>query len=146
MPKYSQGFFAPRNPEKYEGNPHQICYRSSWEKRLFAWCDSNPAVVKWHSEETVIPYRCPTDNRLHRYFVDVKIQVKDSETGLLKTFLIEVKPAAQTKPPRKNARRYIEESLTFVKNQSKWKAAREYCADRGWSFVILTEKDLGIKG
>jgi len=29
-------------------------------------------------------------------------------------------------------------------NQSKWKAADEYCVDRGMKFLVLTEKDLGV--
>lgn len=142
--KYNQGMFTPKHPEKYEGNPLLICYRSSWEKKLFIWCDTNPAIIKWSSEEIVINYRCKTDNRIHRYFIDVKIQVKDAKTNLLKTYLIEVKPLSQTKPPRKNSKRYLKESLTFIKNQSKWQAAEEYCKDRNWTFVILTEKELGI--
>jgi hypothetical protein len=36
--------------------------------------------------------------------------------------------------------------MEYGKNQAKWKAAREYCADRGWNFQIMTEKQLGING
>jgi hypothetical protein len=34
--------------------------------------------------------------------------------------------------------------MTWGKNEAKWKAADEYAKDRGWQFLILTEKDLGI--
>jgi len=134
--------FIPIFPEKYTGDPTNIIMRSSWETRFASWCDKNPSVLKWSSEETVIPYRCPTDNRIHRYFVDFKINVS---TG--KTYIVEVKPAAQTQPPiypGRQTQRYITESLTFMKNQAKWEAAIEYARDRGWEFKIITEKELGL--
>jgi len=121
--------------------------RSSWETRFASWCDKNPAVVKWLSEETVVPYRCPTDDRIHRYFVDFQIQVKQKD-GLLKTYLVEVKPFSQTQPPvypGRQTQRYLTESMTFIKNQAKWKAATEYAKDRNWEFKIITEHELGLK-
>jgi hypothetical protein len=134
--------FTPIFPEKYTGDPTNIIMRSSWETRFASWCDKNPSVLKWSSEETVIPYRCPTDNRIHRYFVDFKITVS---TG--KTYIVEVKPAAQTQPPiypGRQTQRYITESLTFMKNKAKWEAAIEFARDRGWEFKIITEKELGL--
>ena len=146
MAKYYQGKFKPKFPEKYKGDPTNIIYRSSWELRFMNWCDSDTAIVKWSSECTVIPYRCGTDNKLHRYFVDFKIQVKTKDGGF-KTFLVEIKPLAQTMPPKfpgKKTKRYLTESMTFIKNQSKWDAANQYCKDRGWEFIVITEKQLGI--
>jgi hypothetical protein len=35
--------------------------------------------------------------------------------------------------------------MTWGVNDAKWKAAREYCDKKGWSFEIFTEKELGIK-
>jgi len=134
--------FIPLFPEKYTGDPTNIIMRSSWETRFASWCDKNPSVLKWNSEETVIPYRCPTDNRIHRYFVDFKITVS---TG--KTYIVEVKPATQTQPPiypGRQTQRYITESLTFMKNKAKWEAAIEFAKDRGWEFKIITEKELGL--
>ena len=121
--------------------------RSSWETRFASWCDKNPSVVKWKSEETVVPYRCPTDDKLHRYFVDFQIQIRQRD-GLLRTYLVEVKPHKQTMPPEfpgRKTQRYLTESMTFIKNQAKWKAATEYAKDRGWEFKIITEYDLGLK-
>lgn len=139
--------FVPVFPEKYTGDPSNIIMRSSWETRFASWCDKNPSVIKWNSEETIVPYRCPTDNKIHRYFVDFKIQVA-STNGSLKTYLVEVKPAKQCEPPvfpGRRTQRYLVESLTFMKNQAKWGAAREYCKDRGWEFKIITEHELGLK-
>lgn len=147
MTKYLQGKYKPKNPSKYVGDPTDIIYRSSWELKFMNWCDSNTAVVKWASETTVIPYICPTDNRPHRYFVDFKIQVRN-KMDELKTYLVEIKPDIQTRPPappKRKTKRYITEVMTWGKNEAKWRAAREYCKDRGYEFVILTEEHLGIK-
>ena len=145
MAKYHQGKFKAKHPDKYAGDASNIIFRSSWEMKFMKWCDSNANVVKWSSEETIIPYICGTDNRPHRYFVDFKIQVQ-SKDGTLKTYLVEVKPSKEVLPPTtKNKKRYLIEAHTFIKNQSKWKYAKEYCKDRGWEFKIITEKELGIK-
>ena len=144
--KYHQGKFKPIHPDKYEGDPTNIIYRSSWELKFMRWCDLSANVLSYSSEETVIPYRCGTDNRLHRYFVDFKIKVRNKEEDI-KVYLVEVKPSTQTVPPKfpgKQTKRYLTESMTFIKNQSKWKAATEYCKDRGWEFKIITEKELGV--
>lgn len=138
--------FLPKNPEKYAGDANNIIMRSSWETRFANWCDRNPNIIRWSSEETVIPYRCPTDDKIHRYFVDFKITVKNKD-GELKTFLVEVKPAKQTVQPvfpGKRTKKFLMESFYFIKNQAKWEAARNYCKDRGWGFKIITERELGL--
>ena len=139
--------FTPTNPQKYAGDPTNIIMRSSWETKFASWCDHNPSVIKWKSEETIIPYRCPLDNKIHRYFVDFQIQVKNKD-GLLKSYIVEIKPDKQTKPPvhpGRTTQRYLTEAATFVKNQAKWDAARNWAKDRGYEFLILTEHHLGIK-
>jgi hypothetical protein len=138
--------YVPINPQKYSGDVSNIVMRSSWETRFAKWCDTNPQIVRWSSEETVIPYICPTDNKLHRYFIDFKIRVQQRD-GSTRTYLIEIKPLKQTAPPvfpGKRTKRYLTESYGFIKNQAKWKAATEYAKDRGWEFKILTEKELGL--
>lgn len=134
--------FTPVFPEKYLGDPTNVIMRSSWETMFANWCDKNPSVLKWSSEETIVPYRCPTDNKIHRYFVDFRVTFKDG-----RTYLIEVKPFKQTRPPEfpgRRTQRYLTESMTFVKNQAKWAAATEYAKDRGWGFKIITENELGL--
>lgn len=143
---YHKRKFTPINPWKYVGDPSNIIMRSSWETRFAIWCDQNPAVLKWNSEETIVPYVCPTDNKWHRYFIDFRIQVKD-KTGNLKTYLVEIKPDKQTRPPEipsRRTKRFLIEAATYVKNEAKWKAATNFAKDRGWEFIILTEKHLGI--
>jgi hypothetical protein len=139
---FHKRIYKPIFPEKYTGDPTNIIMRSSWETMFAGWCDKNPSIVKWSSEETIVPYRCPTDDKIHRYFVDFKITLSNG-----KTYLVEVKPAKQTIPPQfpgKRTQRYLTESLAFIKNQAKWEAAKNYCKDRGWEFKIITEHELGL--
>jgi hypothetical protein len=141
---YKQGFFKPQNPKKYMGDPTNIVYRSGWEKRVMDWADTNPNVVKWCSEEVVIPYRSPVDGRYHRYFVDFYVEAVGSD-GQTKRLLLEVKPKAQTQPPKeakRKTKRYITEVVTYGVNQAKWKAAEEFCKDKGWEFMLITEEQL----
>ena len=133
-------------PEKYAGDASNIIMRSSWETRFANWCDKNPSIIKWSSEETIVPYICPTDNKYHRYYIDFKIQVQQKD-GLLKTYLIEIKPAKQCVAPvypGRQTKKFLQESFYFIKNQAKWKAAESYAKDRGWTFKIITEHELGL--
>ena len=136
------GKFKVKNLNKYKGDFDNVIYRSLWEKHVFKWCDENPKVKSWSSEETIIPYYYEADKKYHRYFPDVKIVMED------KTLLVEIKPAIQTEPPAgpKRTRRYIVEGYTYVKNMNKWEAAEDYCKDRGWEFQIWTEKTLQEMG
>ena len=141
-----KGRYQPNNPLKYKGNFRNIIYRSLWEKKFMKYCDSNQNILEWGSEEFCLPYRSPLDNKVHRYFPDFYIKVKES-TGKIKKYIIEVKPQRQCiepKPQKKKTRTYIYEVHEYAKNQAKWKAAEEYCLDRGYEFKILTEKELGI--
>ena len=153
MAKYYQGRFKPKNPSKYMGDPTNIIYRSGWEFKLMRYLDSHPNVLQWGSEELVIPYRSPIDGRMHRYFPDFLVK-QINKYGNKETILIEVKPKAQTVPPDiakaktatgKASRRYINEVKTWGINQAKWKAAEEFCDDRGWKFQIMHEGHLGVK-
>ena len=139
--------YKPSYPEKYQGNPNNIICRSSWERKFCRWCDLNKSIVSWASEEFSIPYVSPVDNRVHRYYPDYLIKVKES-TGKVKTYVIEVKPKKQTAPPKKPKRQtkgYLYEMKTYAVNQAKWKAAVEFCEDRRIEFKIITEQELGIK-
>ena len=141
-----KGKYYPSYPRKYKGDPTNIIYRSLWERKFMVYCDKNQNILEWASEEIAIPYRSPIDNRVHRYFPDFYMKVKETN-GKIKNYVIEVKPAKQTKPPAKPKRQtkgYIREAYEYAKNQAKWKMAREFCADRQWEFKVVTEKELGI--
>ena len=138
--------YKPSYPNKYVGNPNNIVCRSSWERRFCHWADLNPNIIQWASEEVAIPYVSPLDNRVHRYYPDFLIKVKEM-TGETKTYLIEVKPDKQTRPPKKGKRvtkSFIYESKTWAVNQAKWEAAVEFCKDHRIDFKIITEKELGV--
>jgi hypothetical protein len=143
---YSQGKYKPIHPEKYKGDVTNIIYRSSWERKFLYYCDMNEKVLEYSSEEFFIPYKAP-DGKIRRYFPDFLIKVEES-TGVTKKYLIEIKPKKQTVPPpkpKRQTKKYISEVYTYVKNQSKWEAAREWCLDRGYEFRIFTETELNIK-
>lgn len=144
-----KGYFKPRNPEKYKGDPTNIIYRSRWELKLMGYLDSHSDVIQWSSEEFFIPYRSPIDSKIHRYFPDFYVKRRD-KSGIIEVLIIEVKPYKETIAPKplpknsKPSRRFLNEVRTYGINSSKWKAAKEFCADRGWKFVIMTEHELGI--
>ena len=141
-----KGKYYPSFPRKYKGDPTNIIYRSLWERKVMVYCDKNQNILEWASEEIAIPYRSPIDNRVHRYFPDFYMKVKETN-GKIKNYVIEVKPAKQTKPPKKPKRQtkgYIREAYEYARNQEKWKMAKEFCADRQWEFKVVTEKELGI--
>jgi hypothetical protein len=146
-----QGRFKPKNPSKYMGDPTNIIYRSSWELRLMSYLDDHTNVLRWSSEEVVIPYRSPIDGKRHRYFPDFYVEQINTNNKVDK-ILIEVKPKYQTVPPvvqttktKRPTKRYINEVKTWGINKAKWDAAEEYCKDRGWKFEIMHEDHLGIK-
>ena len=141
-----KGKFRPSVPKKYKGDYTNIIYRSLWELKFMKYCDSNKNILEWGSEEVFLPYRSPLDNKIHRYFPDFYIKVKEN-TGKIKKYIIEVKPKKQCiepKPQKKKTKGYIYEVREYEKNQAKWKAAKNYCLDRGLEFKILTEDELGI--
>ena len=148
MAKYYQGRFHPQNPGKYKGDIQNIIYRSSWELKFMQWCDRNPNVIEYASEEFCIPYLSPIDNRVHRYFPDFIMKVKE-QSGEIKKYIIEIKPKKQTIPPiqtsKKRNKTFINEVKTYVVNEAKWKAAEEWCKDHLLEFMVITEDQLGIK-
>lgn len=137
-----QGLFTPKHPQKYVGNASNIVYRSSWERRFFAYCDDTPGILRWASEEFHIPYLSPVDQRVHRYFPDVWMEVQTPDG--LKTYLIEIKPKAQTelRPVKRKTRKFLREAAVVAVNHAKWDAAKEFCRNRGWTFQVLTEDHL----
>lgn len=139
-----KGRYTPKYVHKYVGDVRNVIYRSSWELKLFKWCDMNSKVLRWSSEEVKIPYISPIDGKPHTYYVDVWMEVETTD-GKTKRYLIEVKPEKYTQPPtqpKRKTKKYIAEVFEWGKNDAKWKAAKAFCEKRGWEFVILTERHL----
>jgi hypothetical protein len=110
------------------------------------YLDSHENVLNWSSEEVIVPYRSPIDNKVHRYFPDFYIKTLSRE-GKIKKYLVEVKPLYQVVGPQvqqRKTKKYINEVMTYAVNQAKWKAAKEFCSDQLWEFIILTEKELKV--
>ena len=142
--KWRQGIFTPKNQDKFIGS--KAVYRSGLELKFFRFCDDNPNVLEWGSENIVVPYISPLDNKAHRYYVDNYIAIKE-ESEVVK-YLVEIKPSKQTKPPTTKYRKHqhlLYEQKQYVINQAKWKAAKEFCKKKGLTFIILTEKELIFK-
>lgn len=140
MSRFYKGKYKPKYPDKYKGDYTNITYRSSWELNCMVYFDKNPDIIWWASEELVIPYRSPIDGRKHRYFPDFIFKTINKEV-----IVVEVKPLHQTvepKPQKRLTKKYLTEVQTWGVNQAKWKAASEYCLDRGWKFTVVTEKQL----
>jgi len=101
--------------------------------------------MSWGSETIVIPYIKPTDGRLHKYFTDFNVRMKDVK-GNVHKYLIEVKPYKQTMPPtnhgNKKPKTLLYEQLSYAINDAKWKAAGEWSKKNGYIFTIFTEKDI----
>ena len=139
-----KGKYRIKNLQKYVGDPTNVTYRSLWERKFMKYCEENPNIIQWSSEEIMIPYRSPIDKKIHRYFPDfwIKIQGNDKK---IECVIIEIKPKIQTVPPLKKSKttkKFISEVYTYGVNEAKWTAAKEYCADRNWKFEIITEDHL----
>ena len=138
-----------KNPHKYSGDLRNVICRSSWEYHFCKFCDLHPSVIVFGSEhtQTVIPYVSPIDNKVHSYYPDFIMKMRTAK-GDTPTYLIEIKPHAETMPPKEPKRKtksYKEALKVYAVNSAKWEAARKWCAARGVIFKILTEYDLHLK-
>lgn len=142
-PKFYQGFFKPKNPQKYIGK-NQIIYRSGLELKFFRFCDNNPNVLEWSSEEIKIPYWDTLQKKNRTYFVDAYVKIKEGE--ITKKYLVEVKPWKQTREPKatkgKKKSNLLYEQVTWKNNCDKWAKSREFAKKHGMEFIIITEKEL----
>ena len=140
-----KGWFTPKHRSKYKGDSANVVYRSSWELRVMKWLDENPSVIWWASEELIIKYKSPIDQKIHRYFPDFIVRLKQ-KNGTESTVVIEIKPHKQTIKPvqKRKTNRFLQEAATYAVNQEKWRAADLFCKEHGWQFKVLTEKDIGI--
>jgi hypothetical protein len=143
---YKQNYYVVKNKDKYKGNSDPF-YRSAFEERVLSYFDLNENVVEWSSESFMIPYLFTVDNKIHRYYPDMKVKMKTNDG--IKTFIIEVKPYKQTQPPEKPKKntakrisRFNNELFMYKRNLDKWDAAKEYCKKHGYIFKVITEKSI----
>ena len=137
MPKYSQGKYQIRNPEKYIGKKSPT-YRSSWELTFMMFCDNNPAILQWACEAIQIPYRNPFTNKNTIYVPDFLIIYMD-KFGKRHGEIIEVKPSKETMIESAKSMR---DKAMIALNMCKWEAAQKFCAIKGLKFRVVNETDI----
>ena len=137
MPKYSQGKYQIRNPEKYIGKKSPT-YRSSWELTFMMFCDNNPAILQWASEAIQIPYRNPFTNKNTIYVPDFLI-IDMYKFGKRHGEIIEVKPSKETMIESAKSMR---DKAMIALNMCKWEAAQKFCAIKGLKFRVVNETDI----
>jgi len=143
-----------KNPEKfikpkdnymksYNESTNQVLAKSNLELKTFIYFDISESTTKWSLEPFAIKYISPKDNKIHRYYPDCFVEIKNVK------FLVEIKSSNETKPPKKpknitvkSKRNYNKALQTFAINQAKWKAAKEFCDTNKLRFIIVTEKQL----
>jgi len=142
--------FYPTNLKKFKSNDNSkycIC-RSTWETKFCKWCDTNDQILYWASEPIAIPYFDKVKQKSRRYFPDFLVKVADKDTKRDRIYLIEVKPYKECIQPKitkgKSKKTILYEKVTWETNKSKWISANAYCKNKGWTFKIITEKELGI--
>jgi hypothetical protein len=129
--------FKPKNVKKYIGDSNNIVCRSLWERRVCKFLDENKNILKWSSEEIVIPYLSPIDQKIHNYYPDFLVQFNDGSK--VKTWLLEVKPSKQLVLKENSSKK---EKITWIVNTAKWEAAKNYSLKNNMEFKILTEKEI----
>ena len=139
-----KGRFKPRFPDKYKGDPMNIWFRSSWERDVMHWLDGRSDIIWWMSEERCVWYQNPVTKKNARYFPDFIICYE--KNGIKYEEMLEVKPQKHVDgpnpKPKRRTKSWMNEVRTYAINQAKWKAAVNYCEDRGMSFRILTEENV----
>ena len=139
------GYYKVQNIKKYVGNKHKVFWRSTWERAFCKWCDNNPKVVRWGIEPLTINYYDKGKGKQRTYYPDFFMEMSSGDK-----YLIEIKPAYETKPPamKKGTKRYLLAESTFITNTCKWETAEIYCNKKNWSFRVVTEhtmKKMGIR-
>ena len=140
------GYYFVQHPEKYLSKTKPI-FKSNLERLMMKYLDNNPNVINWIYEPRPIYYRDYSQidhstgrpGKQRKYFIDFVATVKTPDNHL-KTIWIEVKSEKETHPPKnKNNKLEVE---TWIRNQSKWDAAKKLCESKGIEFVIITDEQL----
>jgi len=131
--KYHQGTFIPKNLHKYDGDYSNITYRSSWELHVFKYFDTDDNIIKWNSEEIVIPYFDVIKGKMRKYYLDVYYKTKEG-----KEFFGEIKPKIKLTSRHKDQN----ETINIM---NKAKATIEYIKvinkeqNRNIEFIFITD-------
>lgn len=133
--RYTQGYINQSTCKKLfpQLSNQTIIYRSSYELKFITWLENNNKVKHWGSECICIPYLYK-DGSTHKYYPDYFVEMVNGDK-----IVVEIKPYNQTqKPINENCWAAKE----YMKNMCKWKAAIEFCKNKGYIFKVLTEKTI----
>lgn len=140
--RFHQGVYKPSNIDKFIGK--EAIFRSGLELKFFRFCDSNPNILQWGSENVIIPYYSKVEKKWRKYYTDGYVKILEGKT--ITKYLVEIKPYKQTIPPteskRKKKKNLLYEKVQWSINSDKWEYAKAYCKQHNMKFLILTEKDL----
>lgn len=142
MARFAQGFFTPKNAEKYIGK-RTPRYRSGWELTFMNFCDSNRSVLYWASEAISVPYRNPFTGKPSMYIPDFFV-VYVNKFGKQIAEVVEIKPKKQSLIESKVAN--AKDRAVVAINHAKWQSAMAYCKHQGYTFRVVTESDLFHNG
>ncbi len=142
MPKFAQGRFEMKNPDKYVGTKTPLA-RSSWEFVFMRTLDEHAGVEKWASESIQIPYRDPLTGK-HTIYVPDFFVVYVDKNGTKHAEVVEVKPLSQTQLESVGKSQYNQQQ--YVKNMAKWEAATAWCKQKGIKFRVVNEGDIFHQG
>lgn len=142
MSKWAQGFYTPKNPQKYIGN-HNPKYRSGWELTFMTFCDNNKNIIYWASESLKIPYKHPLSGKNTIYVPDFFV-VYENKYGKKLAEVVEIKPKKQSLIESKVST--AKDRVIVAINHAKWAAAMAYCKSQGYTFRVLTEDDIFYNG
>lgn len=147
---YKQGYYQPKNINKYNGE-FPIIYRSSWERKFCHWCDYNEYVISWMSEPFYVNYFNILDKKFHKYYPDFYFRIKrysdkDSDEYTIENYVVEIKPKSQLKKPKepkrksvKSLRNYKHAYETYIRNLCKTESLKKLSKDRNFKLMLLTE-------
>lgn len=142
MPRFAQGRFEMKNPDKYVGIKRPLA-RSSWEFVFMRMLDEHPGVEKWASESIQIPYRDPLSGKYTVYVPDFFITYVD-KSGKKHAEVVEVKPESQTL--RESVGKSLYNQEQYIKNLAKWEAAAAWCKQKKIKFRVVNESDIFQQG
>ena len=142
MGKWAQGFYTPKNAQKYIGK-RTPRYRSGWELTFMTFCDTNSNVLYWASESMIIPYQHPFTGKPTNYIPDFFV-VYENKFGKKIAEVVEIKPKKQSLIESKVAS--AKDRMVVAINHAKWRAANAYCKAQGFAFRVITEDDLFYNG
>ena len=140
--RFKQGKYIPKNQDKFLGT--EAVFRSGLELKFFRFCDNNPNVIKWGSENVKIQYYDTLKKKNRMYYIDNFVMIKEGDD--VKKYLVEIKPYKQTQPPKESKRKkksnLLYEKVQYKNNCDKWESAKKYAKRAGMEFIIITEKEL----